>query len=104
MSAIAAQATRHVKDTLSIALEHTESRAALLVVDVRTALARLLVEAYRECLPSAPVIDFDEAGAEAVKAAFAPLRDKDLVVLIQSSVFRIPEYRTRVELFRRGIK
>src|SRR4051794_34045920 len=104
MSATAAEATRHVRDTLAIALEHTDAHTALLVVDTRTALARLLVEAYQKCLPSARVLSFDEAGNEATKAAFAELREKDLVVLIQSSVFRIPEYRTRVELFRRGIK
>ena len=39
-----------------------------------------------------------------MKAAFDELREHDLVVLIQSTVFRIPEFRTRVELFRRGIK
>lgn len=104
MTTIAAEATRHVRDTLAIALEHTDAHAALLIADARTELARLLLEAYRECLPSAPALLFEEAGADAVKAAFAELREKDLVVLIQSSVFRIPEYRTRVELFRRGIK
>jgi hypothetical protein len=104
MSTILAEATRHVKDTLTIALEHSDSHTALLVVDARTALARLLVDAYRECLPRARVLLFEDTAAEGVKAAFAALREKDLVVLIQSSVFRIPEYRTRVELFKRGIK
>jgi aminopeptidase len=104
MSAIADAATKNIGDTLSIAMEHTTARSALVVVDERSELSRLLTRAYRACLPDARVLAFDDAGADSVKAAFAELREHDLVVLIQSSVFRIPEFRTRVELFRRGIK
>ena len=104
MSALTAAATQNISDTLTIALEHTDARAALLIADARTELSRLLVEAYRLCLPRAELLFFDEAGPDAVKEAFARLREHDLAVLIQSSVFRIPEFRTRVELFRRGIK
>jgi len=43
-------------------------------------------------------------GIDAVIAAFDDLRARDLVVLIQSNVFRIPGVRIRVELFRRSIK
>lgn len=104
MSSLDAAAARNIRDTLAIALEHTDDRAALLVADDRTELSRLLVRAYRACLPRAELLFFDEAGPDAVKAAFARLREHDLAVVIQSSVFRIPEFRTRVELFRRGIK
>jgi aminopeptidase len=104
MSAIADAARRNITDTLAIALEHTDAQTALVIADERSELSRLLVQAYRACLPGAQVLSFDEAGGDAVKAAFAELREHDLVVLIQSSVFRIPEFRTRVELFRRGIK
>lgn len=97
-------ASRNVRDTLSIAMEHTPDHRALVVADDRTALSRLLLRAYAECLPDARVILFDEAASDLTKAAFAQLRERDLVVLIQSSVFRIPEFRTRVELFRRAIK
>ena len=104
MSARAAVAIRNVGDTLAIALEHTAAQTALVIADEQSALSRLLVQAYRACLPGATLLLFDEVGPDAVKAAFALLREHDLVVLIQSSVFRIPEFRTRVELFKRGIK
>jgi aminopeptidase len=104
MSAIAEAAVKNIGDTLRIAVEHTDARTALVIADERCELSRLLVQAYRASLPDAQLLFFDQAGPEAVKAAFAQLREHDLVVLIQSSVFRIPEYRTRVELFRRGIK
>ncbi len=104
MSATASIASRNVRDTLTIAVGHTGDHAAVVVADERTELSRILLRAYRECLPGARFIAFDDAATEAVTAAFAELRENDLVVLIQSTVFRIPEVRIRVELFRRGIK
>lgn len=104
MSATLETAAKNIGDTLEIAMEHTAERAALVITDERSELSRLLTHAYRSCLPGARFLSFDAAGPDAVKAAFAELREHDLAVLIQSSVFRIPEFRTRVELFRRGIK
>ena len=104
MSALTSTATRNVRDTLTIAMEHTGERAALLVADERCELARVLAAAYAECLPQARVMSFDHVAAEAVKAACIQLGEGELAVLIQSSVFRLPEYRTRVELFRKNVK
>ena len=104
MSTVAAMASRNVRDTLTIAMEHAGEHAALVVADDRTELSRLLVRAYVESLPDARVISFDHVAPEAVKSAFEGLAPSALVVLIQSSVFRIPEFRIRVELYRRGIK
>jgi aminopeptidase len=104
VSAIASVAAQNVRDTLTIALEHTSQHAAVVVADGRSELARLLLGAYGECLPGARIISFDDVEPETVKAAFAELDEGDLVVLIQSSVFRIPAFRTRVELYRRNIK
>ncbi len=104
MSQLAVLAWRNVRDTLDIALEHAVEHAAVVVADARTELSRLLLGAYAECLPTARFIAFDEVAPEAVKAALAELREQALVVLIQSSVFRIPEFRIRVELYRRNIK
>jgi aminopeptidase len=97
-------AERHLRDILSTALEHTPSRAAVVVHDGRSELAVLLTEAYRRCLPSAAFIDFDSVPQESVLAAFEPLKPSDLVVLIQSTNFRLEAFRIRVELFKRGLK
>lgn len=104
MLSLAALATRNVRDTLTIALEHSPERAAVLVIDERSELSRLLARAYTECLPDARVLEFDKLGPEAVRAALEELEEHDLAVLIQSSVLRIPEFRTRVELYRRNVK
>ncbi len=97
-------AERHVRDILAIAFEHTGAHAAVVVFDRRCSLSIALTEAYRRCLPEATLIDFDAVSPAAVTAAFAPLVASDLVVLIQSTNFRLDAYRIRVELFKRDLK
>ena len=104
MDQLARAASRNLSDTLAIALEYAHPQVALLVADERTELSRLLLCAYGACLPRARVVLFDQVSHEHAKAAFAELGEHDLAVLIQSSVLKIPEFRTRVELFKRGIK
>jgi hypothetical protein len=97
-------ATAHLRDVLAIALEHGPGRRALVVYDQRTGLARALVEAYRRNLPEADFIDFDSAAPETVLAAFREYVAGDLVVLVQSTNFRLDGFRLRVELFKLGLK
>lgn len=97
-------AERHVRDILAVAVEYAPPRRAVIVADARSELSTLLAEAYRRCLPEARFIDFDAVKPEAVLAAFAPLEPSDLVVLIQSTSFRLEAFRIRVELFRRSLK
>lgn len=104
-SGIPARALAHVSSILALALEHDPARsAAVVVADSRSPLSRLLAAAYREALPAALHLDFDALAPAEVLAAFAPLASGDLVVLIQSSNFRLAEFRLRVELFARGLK
>jgi aminopeptidase len=99
------RALAHVSALLALALEHDPARSAAIVVsDFRSPLSRLLAEAYRRALPGARHLDFDAQPPEGILAAFAPLSPGDLVVLIQSSNFRLAEFRLRVELFARGLK
>lgn len=97
-------AQKNLHDVLSIAIEHAPPRAALVVADSRCDLAIALTEAYRRCLPDAQFIDFDAVAPDAVLAAFALLAPGDLVVLIQSTNFRLEAFRLRVELFKRSLK
>ncbi len=97
-------AARHLRDVLSVALEHTEDRAALVVSDAGCDLAKVLTEAYRRCLPGGTFIDFDSTEPDAVRALFEALSPGDLVVLIQSTSFRLDAFRIRIELFRRSLK
>ena len=97
-------ALQNVNETLAIAMEYDPARAAVIVADEQCALARLLLGAYRQQLACAEVVIFDGSRPEVAKQAFARLVAGDLVVLVQSTVFRISDFRIRVELFKRGIK
>jgi len=97
-------ARENVRDILSIAIEYTDAQDAVVVSDARSPLATALTGAYRHCLPRAQFIDFDTLTPEAVLEAFRPLAPSDLVVLIQSTNFRLEAFRIRVELFKRALK
>lgn len=97
-------ATAHLRDILGIAIEHGPAHRALVVYDTRTGLARALVEAYRRNLPQADFVDFDSVSPEEVLARFRAMAAKDLVVLVQSTNFRLEAFRIRVELFKLGLK
>jgi hypothetical protein len=55
-------------------------------------------------LGEATFIDFDRTKPQAILSAFEILEAGDLVVLIQSTSFRLAAFRIRVELFKRSIK
>lgn len=79
-------------------------RPALVVYDAQTPLSRMLTEAYRAALPDALFLDFDEVGGGPIRAAYEQMIAGDLVVMIQSTNFRLDEFRIRIELFKRSLK
>ena len=97
-------AERNLRDTLSIAIEHQAPQAALIVYDTRTDLNRALTEAYRRVVPEAQFVDFDSVAPEDILTTFERMQAGDLVVLVQSTSFRLEAYRIRIELFKRGLK
>ena len=108
LDAISAAATevaaQNVADLLAMAIRHRPDEPSLIVCDKRSWLNVVLTEAYRQALPDATFIDFDEVTPDAVLAAFAELPAGSLVVLIQSTSFRLEAFRIRIELFKRGLK
>jgi aminopeptidase len=97
-----ALAERNVQDILTHAVRH--AGRALVVSDSRSELSRLLAAAYRACLPDAVHLGFEAVAPEQILHAFEQLSAGDLVVLIQSTSFRLGAFRIRVELFKRGLK
>ena len=97
-------AKAHVGDILTHAMQHGPGRRALVVSDGSSGLARILAEAYRQCLPDAVHLSFESVPAAEILAAFSALEAGALVVLIQSTNFRLGEFRIRVELFKQGLK
>jgi aminopeptidase len=97
-------AAAHLRDVLALVVEHSPAHAALVVYDLRCPLARALAEGYRRNLLDATFIDFDSVAPGEVLAAFRRMQSSDLVVLVQSTSFRLEAFRIRVELFKLGLK
>jgi hypothetical protein len=97
-------AEKHLSRVVSIAVAHAPGAPALVVYDRHTGLSRALTAGYRHNLPQAQFIDFDTVTHEQVLAAFRAMPSGALVVLVQSSNFRLDGFRIRVELFKLGLK
>jgi aminopeptidase len=98
------EAKQHLKGLLREAFHHTEKERAVVVYDTGCLLSQILSQAYKLCLPEAVFIDFNETPPKKILEVFATLKPFDLVVLIQSTNFRLDAFRMRVELFKRQIK
>ncbi len=94
----------NIQDTLTIALGYTLRQKAMVVFDEDSKLAQLLVQLYRKLIPEAWVLRFDSSNSEDILHAIDSLSAGDLVVLIQSTSFRLSKFRIRIELFNRGLK
>ncbi len=97
-------AEKNINDILIQVFKHDGSHKAVVVFDTGCELATTLTQAYKRCLPDAQFIDFNQHTPDAVLAVFARLAASDLVVLVQSTNFRLEAFRIRVELFKRGLK
>ena len=95
---------RYLKTLLHEAFHHTDAENAVVVYDTRCLIATLLMEGYKRALPHARLIDFDAHKPKEVRALLEALNPSDLVVLIQSTNFRLDAFRLRVELFKLRLK
>ncbi len=97
-------AYKNIRDVLDHAIEHSADHSALVVWDGQSELSVALTEAYRLCLPDAVFLSFEDTEEAIILAAFEKLAPQDLVVLIQSTSFRLAAFRIRMELFKRSLK
>lgn len=97
-------AEKNINELLTHVFKHDDVHKAVVVFDTSCELASTLTQAYRRCLPDAQLIDFDKHTPDAVLEVLTGLVASDLVVLVQSTNFRLEAFRIRVELFKRGLK
>lgn len=97
-------ATTHIRNILSQAIQHSPQQNALVIADTDSPLSLTLTEAYRRALPTATFMNFNAVSPEDIFAAFKKFAPHDLVVLIQSTSFRLKDFRIRVELFEQSLK
>lgn len=101
---LADTAEKNIRDILALAILHTKEHDAVIVFDSDCALAVTLTEAYKRCLPHAHYIPFNSTSPDTIIKQFEQLKPNDLVVLIQTTNFRLNAFRIRVELFARSLK
>lgn len=91
-------------DTLRLAIGTTPETPSLVIYDERSPLSKLLAEAYKLICPTGKFICIDQSNFEEIMIQINALPPDSLVVLVQSSNFRLNEFRFRIELFKRQIK
>ncbi|MBC7472299.1 MAG: hypothetical protein H7196_03515 [candidate division SR1 bacterium] len=98
------KATRNIKDILELSMKHKLTSDALVIYDTKNGLTEILYEAYQKALPNAVFKDFDTLTKSEILELFAALKPNDLVVLIQTSNFRLDDFRIRLHLFNLKLK
>ena len=97
-------AKNNLDDLLALAFHHTPQAQSVVVYDTNCKLSTVLSQAYHLSLPNAIMIDYHANTPEAILTIFETLQPNDLVVLVQSTSFRLNAFRMRVELFKRKLK
>ena len=106
-----AKATENVSDILKHSLKLEPIDKVLVVFDTDYELTKILSEAYKKALTgitkNATHLHFDESdpqNSSKIIQAFDEYNENDLVILIQSTNFRLNDFRIRLNLFAKKLK
>ena len=97
-------AEEHLKGLLNEVFHHTNQERAVVVYDTGCLLSTILAYGYKRCLPDAVFIDFAAKTSDEILEILNSLQPSDFVALVQSTSFRLNDFRIRIELFKRKIK
>jgi aminopeptidase len=104
-------ATNNIQDILTSSIKLQPQEKVLVIYDTNYELTNILTEGYKNALSNldheANFLDFDELikdGKEKIIELFNELSPRDVVVLIQSSNFRLDDFRIRLHLFSHKLK
>jgi hypothetical protein len=98
------KAKKNIQDILNLSIKHDPSQRALIIYDKQYGLTDILTASYREVLPDATFVDFDTVTKDKCLEFFDSLSANDLVVLVQSTNFRLDDFRIRLYLFEKKLK
>ncbi len=105
MERLIAVAAKNLSDILRDAICLKPTEHTLVIFDTAAPLARIITEGYRAALsPTAEFLDFDTITPDEILARTSAMHVGDLVVLVQSTNFRLNDFRLRIELFKQGLK
>lgn len=82
---------------------HCSNEPQVLIFDRECELASLLADAYIQNMPTAEHIDFNASNPDEIREKLLKLPEGATVVLVQSTNFRLAEFRIRLELFNKNI-
>lgn len=104
MNHLTTLAAKNLSDIIrdAICLQPTEQ--ALIIYDTEAPLTQIVLEGYRAALPNGKFVDFNTVTPAEIMQHINDCKAGDLVVLLQSTNFRLNEFRFRIELFQRGLK
>jgi len=104
-------ASTNIKDILTDSLKITSNNRVLVVFDESYELTQILTEAYKIALAGLGIetyfFHFDDTNPEnssTIISLFETYDENDLVVLIQSTNFRLNDFRIRLNLFAKKLK
>lgn len=97
------KAKKNIHDIVYKAFEHKEEANALLIFDEGCELAKVLTAAYEDALPNAQTLNFHDLDPNDIHDIVDKLSPGDLVILVQTTNFRLNEFRFRLELFNRSL-
>ncbi len=97
---------RAVRTMVEDAIKHTPAEGMVILADEESLLAKTLLAAYGAAYPFATIWPWNPEvlRPEEMRLRFQSLTKGTLVILIQSTNFRLDAFRIRIELFSRGLK
>lgn len=108
MTALLKELEQNLADILTNQFGMTKDTGVMIIHDTQSPLSRMVTQAYENVLrkhASTFFVDFDANPPEVIlKEIETKLKPKDIVVLVQSTSFRVSVYRWRLELFDRKLK
>ncbi len=104
MNNLSTLATKNLGDIVRDAISLQPTEKALVIFDTEAPLSQIMLEGYKNVLPTAEFMDFHMVTPAQIMEAIDACQKGDLVVLLQSTNFRLNEFRFRIELFQRGLK
>ncbi|HQS65842.1 MAG TPA: hypothetical protein PLM93_01490 [Sulfuricurvum sp.] len=104
LEVLISRAGEYLNGLLNEVFHHTPQQRAVIVYDTHCLLSTILSQGYMRCLPDAVFIDFTAKTPEEILEILNSLQPSDFVALVQSTSFRLNDFRMRIELFKRKIK
>jgi aminopeptidase len=104
MNTLSLLAAKNLGDIIRDAICLQPNENALVIYDTEAPLTQIVLDGYREALPQGEFLNFASVTPEQIMERIGLCKAGDLVVVLQSTNFRLNEFRLRIELFARGLK